>query len=68
MENSKVTALPPRPTDPIELCRYEQALALAYEGPGAWGALQGYADNAVEQAIIEEGFVVPAKKVAIATW
>ena len=54
--------LPPRPSDPIELCLYEQALALAYEGPDALGALHGWVDNAVEQSIIEGKFVVPAMR------
>jgi len=52
-------SLPPRSTDPMELCRYEQALALAYDGPDAIGALHGWVDAGVEKAIIEEGFVVP---------
>jgi len=51
--------LPPRPADPIELCRYEQALALAYDGPGALGALHMWVDWGVEMSLIPNPLRAP---------
>lgn len=49
-----MSACPIRPTDPLALCEYEMALALAYEGPDWIGPLMGWADWKIEKRLIEE--------------